>query len=152
MTETAGAAAGTAEKARQETEIVRETTRRRIAFALIGTLLIVVVGTLLLVVGLSLFGDLTTDALMAVTQTVGTTLLVPLVGLVGAVIGFYYGGQAAVQGAQTADQTTRNATDAATRLASQITTDQTQQQTDLTQPRPVQPSYSQAWPREPVGQ
>ena len=37
---------------------------------------------------------------------VGTVLLTPLVGLIGAVMGFYYGGQTAVQAAsQTADAT-----------------------------------------------
>jgi type IV secretory pathway VirB6-like protein len=37
-------------------------------------------------------------------QGVGTTLLAPLVGLIGAVIGFYFGGQTAVQAASQATQ------------------------------------------------
>jgi hypothetical protein len=144
----AGTSAET-EQRRQEAE--REMTRRRIAYALIGTLLVVVVGTLLYIVGLSLFGNLKMDALMAVMQTVGTTLLAPLVGLVGAVIGFYYGSGGAVQGAQTADQSTRNATAAATRLASEIRPDQTQPRTGESQQGPEQPSYPDTWPNEPVG-
>ena len=60
-------------------------------------------------------------------QTIGTTLLAPLVGLIGAVVGFYYGGQTAVQGAQVATQAStqatqaaQNVTQAATDLASQV--------------------------------
>jgi hypothetical protein len=149
MTEPAVPAAKSAVQ-RQEMEVEREITRRRIAYYLIGTLLVVVVSTLLYIVALSLFGNLTTDALMSINQTVGTTLLAPLVGLVGAVIGFYYGGGAAVQGAQTADQSTRTATDAAARL---ITTDQPQPRTGQPPQRsePEQSSYSQNWPQEPVG-
>jgi hypothetical protein len=104
-----------------EAEGVREKTRRRIAYALLGTLLVVMVGSLLYIVGLSLFGTLTTDTLIPIVQTVGATLLAPLVGLVGAVTGFYYGGQTAVQAATQGAQATRAATRAATEAAEAAT-------------------------------
>ena len=65
------------------------------------------------------FGELTTDDLIALIPMVGTTLLTPLVRLIGAVMGFYYGGQTAVQGAQTA---THAATEAAAQAASEAAT------------------------------
>ena len=52
-------------------------------------------------------------------QTIGTTLLAPLTGLIGAVVGFYYGGQTAVQGAQTATQASTQATQAAQSVLAQ---------------------------------
>ncbi len=131
--------------AREQTERAREQTRGRIAYILIGALVVIVLGTFLYVIWMSLrFGELTTDVLISVLQTIGTTLLAPLVGLIGAVIGFYFGGQTAVQGAQTATQaasqgaqqstqaaaqTTRAVTQAASEFASQTPTDQPQQRT-----------------------
>ena len=61
----------------------------------------------------SRFGELTTDDLIALIPMVGTTLLTPLVRLIGAVMGFYYGGQTAVQGAQTATHAASQATQGA---------------------------------------
>src|SRR5215213_8163451 len=75
--------------------------------------------------------ELTLDSLISVIQTIGTTLLAPLVGLIGAVVGFYSGGQTAVQGAQTATQASTQASEAArsvaraaTELAGQVTSGQ----------------------------
>jgi flagellar basal body-associated protein FliL len=135
--------------AREQTEREREQTRRRIAYILIGALVVIVLGAFVYIIWMSLrFGELTTDVLISVLQTIGTTLLAPLIGLIGAVIGFYYGGQTAVQGAQTATQaasqgaqqttqaatqaaaqTTRAVTQAASELASQVPTDQPGQRT-----------------------
>src|SRR5215204_890265 len=87
-----------------DTDRARERTRARIAYALISTLVVAIAATFL-----------------NVTHGLGTTLLAPLVGLIGAVIGFYYGGQTAVQGAQQATaasqkhaETTQATTEAAT--------------------------------------
>jgi flagellar basal body-associated protein FliL len=121
-------------KAQEQTERDREKTRRRIAYVLIGTLVIVVLASFVYIIWLSLrSNELTQDALISVIQTIGTTLLAPLVGLIGAVVGFYYGGQTAVQGAQTATQASTQATQAAqsvaqaaTELASQMTPEQQQ--------------------------
>jgi len=64
-----------------------------------------------------------------VMQGLGTTLLAPLVGLIGAVIGFYYGGQTAVQGVRQAgevatasQQQTQDATKAATEAVTKAVT------------------------------
>ena len=87
----------------EETERGRERTRGRIAYLLIGTLAAIVVATFLYIIWLSAgFGQLTTEDLINVMQGVATTLLAPLVGLIGAVIGFYFGGQTAVQAASQA--------------------------------------------------
>ena len=75
------------------------------------------------------FGTLTTDDLISLIPMVGTTLLTPLVGLIGAVMGFYYGGQTAVsaasqtaeatkQATQTASEATKTASDTAAQAAS----------------------------------
>jgi flagellar basal body-associated protein FliL len=126
----AGAIEGAqAQEQQQQPEREREQTRRRIAYVLIGTLVIVVLASFVYIIWLSLRADeLTLDALISVIQTIGTTLLAPLVGLIGAVVGFYYGGQTAVQGAQTATQASTQASEAArsvaqaaTELASQVT-------------------------------
>src|SRR5215217_4243986 len=89
----------------EETERGRERTRGRIAYLLIGTLVAIVVATFSYIIWLSTdFGELSTDDLITVMQGVGTTLLAPLVGLIGAVIGFYFGGQTAVQAASQATE------------------------------------------------
>lgn len=104
----------------EQTERTRERTRGRIAYALIGTLVVIVVGTLLYALFLSFsLGELTTESLMTIMQNVGTTLLSPLVGLIGAVIGFYYGGQTAVQAANQATQAASQGAHTATQAASQ---------------------------------
>jgi hypothetical protein len=80
---------------------------------LIGTLVVVVLGSFVYVIWMSLrAGDMTLELLISVMQTIGTTLLAPIVGLIGAVVGFYFGAQTAVQGAQAANQSTRTATQA----------------------------------------
>jgi hypothetical protein len=89
----------------EETERGRERTRGRIAYILIGTLVAIVVATVAYIIWLSAsLGQLSTDDLITVMQAVGTTLLAPLVGLIGAVIGFYFGGQTAVQAASQATE------------------------------------------------
>ncbi len=90
----------------EETERGRERTRGRIAYLLIGTLVAIVVATFLYIIWLSqrTSARLSTNDLINVMQSVGTTLLAPLVGLIGAVIGFYFGGQTAVQAANQATQ------------------------------------------------
>jgi hypothetical protein len=71
------------------------------------------------------FGSLTTDDLIALIPMVGTTLLTPLVGLIGAVMGFYYGGQTTVstasQTAEATKQASQTAAQAASRTVAQIT-------------------------------
>jgi uncharacterized membrane protein len=96
----------------EQTERTRESTRGRIAYALIGTLVVIVVGTFAYILFLSFrLSELSTENLMTIMQNVGTTLLAPLVGLIGVVIGFYYGGQTVVQAAS---EGARTATEAAT--------------------------------------
>jgi uncharacterized membrane protein YgcG len=109
------------QREQQETERQREATRRRIAYALIATLIIVILLSFVYIIWESLKAtNLTIDQLSSMIQTIGTTLLAPLTGLIGAVVGFYYGGQTAVQGAQTATQASTQATEAAQNvLASQ---------------------------------
>src|SRR5215213_709878 len=106
-------------------EAQREATRRRIAYTLVGTLVIVILLSFVYINWVSLrANELTLDTLSSMIQTIGTTLLAPLVGLIGAVIGFYYGGQTAVQGAQAATQASTQATEAAqnvTQAATQLT-------------------------------
>jgi hypothetical protein len=105
-------------QAQEETEKRREDTRRRIAYALIGTLVIVVVASFVYIILLSFkANELSLDALVSVIQAIGTTLLAPLTGLIGAVVGFYYGGQTAVQGSQTATQAATQAAQAAADVA-----------------------------------
>ncbi len=102
-----------------DTDRARERTRARIAYALISTLVVAIAATFLYVT-LSA-NQLSPQEIINVTHGLGTTLLAPLVGLIGAVIGFYYGGQTAVQGAQQATaasqkhaETTQATTEAAT--------------------------------------
>jgi len=120
----------------EEMERAREKMRGWLAIALVATLIVVMGLTFWYLLILSRrFGTLTTDDLIALIPMVGTTLLTPLVGLIGAVMGFYYGGQTAAQGAQTATQaasqatqaaqqrpTTEAATEAATKAATEVAT------------------------------
>jgi hypothetical protein len=106
--------------AMEQTERTREKTRGRIAYALIGTLVVIVVGTFAYILFLSFrLSELSTENLMTIMQNVGTTLLAPLVGLIGAVIGFYYGGQTAVQAANQATQAASQGAHTATQAATQ---------------------------------
>ena len=99
-------------------ERTREQTRGRIAFVLIGTLVAVVLGTIAYMTWLTTIEGMTPEEVINLMQGLGTTLLAPIVGLIGAVIGFYYGGQAAVQGTQSAAQAaTEVAKEAATTVA-----------------------------------
>jgi hypothetical protein len=106
-------------QAEQQAKREREKTRGRIAYLLIGTLVTIVVATFAYIIWLSVgFGRLSTTDLINVMQSASTTLLAPLVGLIGAVIGFYYGAQTAVQAAsQGAQQATQAATEAAAQAA-----------------------------------
>ena len=102
------------------TERAREQTRRRIAYVLIGTLVIVVLASFVYITRLSLVAnELNLDALISVIQTIGTTILAPLVGLIGAVIGFYFGSQTAVQAASQATQAASQDVQTAVQAASQ---------------------------------
>jgi hypothetical protein len=99
-------------------ERTREQTRGRIAFILIGTLVAVVLGTIAYMTWLTTIDGMTPEEVINLMQGLGTTLLAPIVGLIGAVIGFYYGGQAAVQGTHSAAQAaTEVAKEAATTAA-----------------------------------
>jgi flagellar basal body-associated protein FliL len=91
----------------EDTERTREKMSGQLAIALVLTLVVVMGLTFWYLLMLSQnFGELTTDDLIALIPMVGTVLLTPLVGLIGAVMGFYYGGQTAVQAASsTADAT-----------------------------------------------
>jgi hypothetical protein len=86
-------------------EGIRERIRGRIAMALIVTLILVVMATLGYLVWLSFdLAQVGTEDLNTVIPMIGTTLLTPLVGLIGAVTGFYYGGQQALQAASEASE------------------------------------------------
>jgi hypothetical protein len=103
----------------ETTERTRERWRGWLATSLMGLLAVVVVGTFAYITWLSTrFTELSMDNLITVTQTVGTTLLAPLIGLIGAVTGFYFGGQTATQAAS---QTARTATQVATQTAQTAT-------------------------------
>jgi hypothetical protein len=60
-----------------------------------------------------LISDLNPNDLNTVVPMVGATLLTPLVGPIGAVMGFYYGGQTAVQAASQTAEATKTAAQAA---------------------------------------
>jgi hypothetical protein len=94
----------------EDTEQYRERMRGRLAVRLLWALLAVVVGTYAYI----WISDLNPNELSTVVPMVGTTLLTPLVGLIGAVMGFYYGGQTAVQAASQTAEATRTAAQAAT--------------------------------------
>lgn len=125
----------------EETERGRERTRGRIAYLLIGTLVAIVVATFSYIIWLSTgFGQLSTNDLINVMQSVGTTLLAPLVGLIGAVIGFYFGGQTAVQAASQATEaaslgarTAREASQVGAQTAKEASVAGAQTATDATQ-------------------
>jgi hypothetical protein len=77
-------------------ERMREEQRGRIAAQLIMLLLLAVFATVLLPVLLAiifraLFVESPIQETTSVMQAVGTTVITPLVGLIGAVIGFYFG-------------------------------------------------------------
>ena len=105
---------------------MRERIRGQIAIALIASLIVVVVTTLVYLVWLSLGLTVTTQDLSTVIPMIGTTLLTPLVGLIGAVTGFYYGGQQALQAASEASQrtqeTSQGAQEGITQAATQAAT------------------------------
>jgi flagellar basal body-associated protein FliL len=106
----------------QATERVREKARGWIAGILIGALVVIVVGTFVYVIWMSArIAEMTTDDLISVLQSIGTTLLAPLIGVIGAVIGFYFGGQAAVQGAQSATQAASQGAQQSTQAGAQTT-------------------------------
>jgi uncharacterized protein YukE len=118
----------------EDTEQFREKMRGRLAVRLVWALLAVVVGTFAYL----WFSNLSPTELNNVVPMVGTTLLTPLVGLIGAVMGFYYGGQTAVQAASQTAEATRTAAQAATTVqsatAAQITA-QTAAQKATTSPQ-----------------
>ena len=102
----------------EDIERARERIRGRIALVLITGLIVVMGFTFWYLLRLSRdFGVVTIDDLISVIPMVGSTLLTPLVGLIGAVTGFYYGGQTAVQAASQGAQTATQA--ATTQAASQ---------------------------------
>ena len=104
----------------EETEKTRERMRGRLAIALVAALVALMALTFVYLLILSRgFGDLTTDDLIALIPMVGTTLLTPLVGLIGAVMGFYYGGQTAVSAATQTAEATKQATQTASHTAVQ---------------------------------
>jgi hypothetical protein len=79
----------------------RERWRGTVAVILLSTLVAVMGFTFYYLVMLSSnFGELTMDEVGSVIPMVGTTLLTPLVGLIGAATGFYFGGQASAQASQ----------------------------------------------------
>jgi predicted methyltransferase len=78
---------------------------------------------------LSISGVLGTEEVINVVHGLGTTLLAPIVGLIGAVIGFYYGGQTAVQGTEQARQA---ATETASHVANQAADKAANQAADKT--------------------
>src|SRR5215218_7345000 len=95
-------------------EDTREKMRGRLGVTLVWTLIAVVVGTYAYL----LISNLSPQDLNTVVPMVGATLLTPLVGLIGAVMGFYYGGQTAVQAASQTAEATRTAAQAATTVQS----------------------------------
>ena len=109
---------GLGPRSTEETEKTRERMRGRLALLLVATLIVVVSLTFVYLLILSRgFGELTTDDLIALIPMVGTTLLTPLVGLIGAVMGFYYGGQTAVSAATQTAEATKAASAAAASTA-----------------------------------
>lgn len=77
-----------------EIELVRERQRGRIAILLVLSLLAIVVLTLWYVLTASSpSGEQETNDLANILQTLGINILTPLVGVIGAVVGFYYGVQ-----------------------------------------------------------
>jgi type IV secretory pathway VirB6-like protein len=117
----------------EETEKTRERMRGRLAIALVAALVALMALTFVYLLILSRgFGDLTTDDLIALIPMVGTTLLTPLVGLIGAVMGFYYGGQTAVSAATQTAEATKQATQSASHTAAQAASSTARQLRDGT--------------------
>ena len=98
----------------EDTEQYREKMRGRLAIRLLWALIAVVVGTYAYI----WISHLNPNELNTVVPMVGTTLLTPLIGLIGAVMGFYYGGQTAVQAASQNAEATKTATQAVTAVQS----------------------------------
>jgi hypothetical protein len=73
-------------------EVRREQMRGRIALALVAVLVIVIIVTLIMVI-IMVFTLGFDTSLNEALQAVGTTILTPVIGLIGAVTGFYFGGQ-----------------------------------------------------------
>ena len=96
-----------------DTERARERMRGKLAIRLLWTLIAVVTGIFAYLVVSNMTRALTMDALNTLIPMLATTLLTPLVGLIGAVMGFYYGGQTAVQAASQTAEVTKTATEAA---------------------------------------
>jgi hypothetical protein len=118
----------------EDPERTRERMRGRIALALIFSLIFVVLATFGYLLLLSRnFGPLTTDDLNVLIPMVGTTLLMPLVGLIGAVTGFYFGGQTAVQAATQATEAAQQGAETATQAVSRAANQQAQTQAQTAQ-------------------
>jgi hypothetical protein len=101
-------------RAQEDPEQYREKMRGRLAIRLLWALIAVVVGTYAYI----WISELNPNELNSVVPMVGTTLLTPLIGLIGAVMGFYYGGQTAVQAASQNAEATKTATQVVTAVQS----------------------------------
>jgi len=105
----------------EETEKTRERMRGRLAIALILALITLMALTFVYLLMLSQrFGALSTDDLIALIPMVGTTLLSPLVGLIGAVMGFYFGGETVVSAVNQTAEASRSATREASQAAAAV--------------------------------
>jgi hypothetical protein len=95
-----------------EQEKARERVRGWLALGLTGLLSFVLVATYAYLMILSLYfaEALSTQEVHTLIPMVGTTLLTPLVGLIGAVTGFYFGGLTAVQAASQGHAAAQEAT------------------------------------------
>jgi len=120
------------ERPSEDFERERETQRGRLAIVLVFILLAVV----LVSVWYVLTAASAPGGQFPTIPAIIGSLLAPLVGLVGAVTGFYYGAQSADQGSQTATQAAESATQAATQAARRQTSPG---QTSRGQPGPEQP-------------
>ena len=86
---------------RRSLELARERWRGWITIGLLVILILVVLFIAGYLVWMSRnFGELTMDEVGSVIPMVGTTLLTPVVGLIGAATGFYFSGQASAQASQ----------------------------------------------------
>jgi hypothetical protein len=108
-------------RSQAEQERARERVRGWLALGLTGLLSFVLVATYAYLMILSLYfaEDLSTQEVTALIPMVGTTLLTPLVGLIGAVTGFYFGGLTAVQAASQGHAATQAATQQGAQAAQQ---------------------------------
>lgn len=86
----------------RSSDAARELMRGMIALVLLLALLFVLGSPFVIMAS---YSGMTMDDFLAVMQAVGSVFLTPLVGLIGAVTGFYYGGQAT---SQVASQTAAN--------------------------------------------